>query len=53
MEFGAHRNFDALRLAMLQEEQEVEREKEEEKLNPMKLLENRTKQSKEEMDGKF
>ena len=50
MEFGAHRNFDALRLAVLKEEKEVELEKEEEKLNPMKLLENRTKQSKEEMD---
>lgn len=50
MEFGAHRCFDALRLAMLQEDNEVEREKEEEKLNPMKLLENRTKQSKEEME---
>lgn len=50
MEFGAHRCFDALRLAMLQEEDEIEREKEEEKLNPMKLLENRTKQSKEEME---
>lgn len=50
MEFGAHRCFDALRLAMLQEDDEIEREKEEEKLNPMKLLENRTKQSKEEME---
>lgn len=50
MEFGAHRCFDALRLAMMQADDEVEREKEEEKLNPMKLLENRTKQSKEEME---
>lgn len=50
MEFGAHRNFDALRLAILQEDREIEAEKEEEKLNPMKLLENRTKQSKEEME---
>ena len=50
MEFGAHRNFDALRLAVLKEERKIEEEKEEEKLNPMKLLENRTKQSKEEME---
>lgn len=50
MENGAHRNFDALRLAELQEQAEIEREKEEEKLNPMKMLENRTKQSREEME---
>lgn len=50
MEKGAHRNFDALRLAELQQQAEIEREKEEEQLNPMKMLENRTKQSRDEME---
>ncbi|KAG1714569.1 Coiled-coil domain-containing protein 94 [Nymphon striatum] len=50
IEHGATRNFQALKMAEEQAEKaEVERE-EDEKNNPMKVLENRTKTSKYEMD---
>ncbi|KAF6200341.1 hypothetical protein GE061_006644 [Apolygus lucorum] len=50
IEAGATRNFMALKLAEEQAEREEEERKEEEASNPMKLLENRTKQSKHELD---
>ncbi|XP_018331756.1 YJU2 splicing factor homolog [Agrilus planipennis] len=50
IEAGATRNFMALKLAEEQALREEEEEKEEEQNNPMKLLENRTKQSKNEID---
>lgn len=50
IEAGATRNFMALKLAEEQAEREEEERKEEEASNPMKLLENRTKQSKQELD---
>ncbi|XP_031552245.1 splicing factor YJU2-like [Actinia tenebrosa] len=49
-ERGATRNFQA-QLMMERQEEETKKEKEEEELNnPMKALENRTKESKQEMD---
>ncbi|UYV65151.1 CCDC94 [Cordylochernes scorpioides] len=50
MEHGATRNFQALKLAEQQSEQAAREEEEEEKSNPMKLLEKRTKTSKQEME---
>ncbi|RWS11258.1 coiled-coil domain-containing protein 9-like protein [Dinothrombium tinctorium] len=50
LEHGATRNFQALRLAEQQAEREAKEKQEEEKLNPMKLLENRTKASRREME---
>lgn len=50
VENGASRNFQALKLAEEQAEREAKEQEEEEKSNPMKLLENRTKASKQEME---
>jgi len=50
IEAGATRNFMALKLAEEQAQREVDAEKEEESTNPMKLLENRTKASREEIE---
>ncbi|XP_060531862.1 splicing factor YJU2 [Cylas formicarius] len=50
IEAGATRNFMALKLAEEQAIREEEEAKEEEANNPMKLLENRTKQSKNEIE---
>lgn len=50
VEHGASRNFQALKLAEEAAEREAKEEEEEEKNNPMKLLEKRTKASKQEMD---
>lgn len=50
MEAGAKRNFMALKLAQEQEKREEEELKEEEANNPMTLLENRTQQSKMELE---
>ncbi|XP_023210474.1 coiled-coil domain-containing protein 94-like [Centruroides sculpturatus] len=50
VENGATRNFQALKLAEEQAEREAKEIEEEEKSNPMKLLENRTKASKREME---
>ena len=50
IEAGATRNFMALKLAEEQAQREEEERKEEEATNPMKLLENRTQQSKQEID---
>lgn len=50
IEEGATRNFMALKLAQEQEKREEEEAKEEEASNPMKLLENRTQQSKFEIE---
>ncbi len=49
MEKGAIRNFECVRLAEKQAEAEAKHEKEEEANNPMKLLENRTRDSRREM----
>lgn len=49
LEHGATRNFQAYRLAQMQAEQEAKDEAEMERLNPMLLLEKRTKASKKEM----
>ncbi|MCJ8745106.1 hypothetical protein PDJAM_G00126560 [Pangasius djambal] len=50
MEHGATRNFQAEKL-IEEEEQKIQREREEEELNnPMKVLENRTRDSKMEME---
>lgn len=49
MEFGAIRNFESVRLAEIQAEKEAKKEKEEEENNPMKVLENRTRDSRREM----
>ncbi|KAM3870901.1 splicing factor YJU2 [Diretmus argenteus] len=50
MEHGATRNFQAEKL-MEEEEKKIQREREEEELNnPMKVLENRTRDSKMEME---
>lgn len=51
VEHGATPNFKALKLAEQQAEQEAKEKEEEEKLNPMKLLENRTKASRREMEA--
>lgn len=50
MENGAIRNFESLRLAEKQAENEAIQAKEEEENNPMKVLENRTRDSRREMD---
>lgn len=50
IEAGATRNFMALKLAEEQAMREEEEAKEEEANNPMKLLENRTQQSKNEIE---
>nr|CAG4641286.1 EOG090X0G3U [Eulimnadia texana] len=50
IEAGATRNFMALKLAEEAAKREIEQEKEEERLNPMKLLENRTKASRNEIE---
>ncbi|XP_055382663.1 splicing factor YJU2 [Condylostylus longicornis] len=50
IEAGATRNFMALKLAEEQARREDEELKEEEANNPMKLLENRTEQSKNEIE---
>ena len=49
MENGAIRNFESLRLAEKQAENEAKQKKEEEENNPMKILENRTRDSRREM----
>jgi len=51
VEHGATPNFKALKLAEQQAVQEEKDKQEEEKLNPMKLLENRTKASRREMES--
>jgi hypothetical protein len=51
LEHGATRNFQAYRLAEMQAAKEAADAEEEEKLNPMKMLENRTKASKREMQA--
>ena len=51
VEHGATPNFKALKIAEQQAVQEEKDRQEEEKLNPMKLLENRTKQSRREMEN--
>lgn len=50
IEAGAIRNFMALKLAEEQAKREEDEEKEEEATNPMKLLEKRTQQSKQEIE---
>lgn len=50
IEAGATRNFMALKLAEEQAQREENERKEEEANNPMKLLENRTQQSKHELE---
>ncbi|XP_015924689.1 splicing factor YJU2 [Parasteatoda tepidariorum] len=50
VEHGATRNFQALKLAEEAAAKEAKELEEEEKGNPMKLLENRTKASKQEME---
>lgn len=50
IEAGATRNFMALKLAEEQAQREDDELKEEEATNPMKLLEKRTQQSKQEID---
>ncbi|XP_046623789.1 splicing factor YJU2 [Neodiprion virginianus] len=50
IEAGATRNFMALKLAEEQAQREEDEEKEEEATNPMKLLEKRTQQSKQELE---
>lgn len=50
VEHGASRNFQALKLAEEAAAKEARELEEEEKNNPMKLLENRTKASKQEME---
>lgn len=50
VEAGATRNFMAFKLAEEQAAREIEAEKEEERTNPMKLLENRTKASRGEIE---
>lgn len=50
IEAGATRNFMALKLAEEQAKREDDELKEEEANNPMKLLENRTEQSKNEIE---
>lgn len=50
MEEGATRNFEAFRLARMQEEKAKKEKEDEEANNPMKALENRTMESRNEMD---
>ncbi|CAF3217693.1 unnamed protein product [Rotaria socialis] len=49
LEHGAMRNFESVRLAEKQAKEEAAKVLEEEALNPMKLLENRTRDSRQEM----
>lgn len=51
VEYGATENFMALKMAERQAREEAEAEEEEEKINPMKHLENRTKASKQQMEA--
>lgn len=51
VEHGATPNFKALKLAEKQAIEEQKEKEEEERLNPMKLLENRTKASRREMEN--
>lgn len=51
VEHGATENFMALKMAEKQAREEAEAEVEEEKINPMKHLENRTKSSKQQMEA--
>lgn len=51
VEHGATENFMALKMAERQARDEAEAEDEEEKINPMKHLENRTKASKQQMEA--
>lgn len=51
VEHGATENFMALKMAERQAREEAEAEDEEEKINPMKHLENRTKASKQQMEA--
>lgn len=51
VEHGATENFRALKLAEKQAREEAEAEEEEEKINPMKHLENRTKSSRQQMEA--
>lgn len=51
VEHGATENFMALKLADKQAREEAEAEEEEEKINPMKHLENRTKASRQQMEA--
>ena len=50
LEKGATRNFQAVRLAEMEEEKKEEAKLEEEKNNPMIALERRTEDSRREMD---
>ena len=50
IEAGASRNFMALKMAEEQAQREEDEEREEEATNPMKLLEKRTQQSKNELE---
>ena len=50
VEHGAYRTFQASRLAELEEERLQQEREEEEASNPMVALENRTKESRREMD---
>ncbi|ELT97109.1 hypothetical protein CAPTEDRAFT_160604 [Capitella teleta] len=50
LEAGATRNFEAAKTAELLARREIEEKEAEEKNNPMKVLENRTKASRQEMD---
>jgi len=49
LEHGGIRNFESIRLAEKQAKEEATKEAEEEAINPMKLLENRTRDSRQEM----
>lgn len=51
VEHGATEHFKAAKLAEKQAREEAEAEEEEEKINPMKHLENRTKASKQQMEA--
>ncbi|KAF6039190.1 CCDC94 [Bugula neritina] len=50
LETGATRNFEAAKTLMDQEKKKQQAIEDEEAANPMKVLENRTKQSRNEMD---
>lgn len=51
VEHGATENFMAAKMAEKQAQEEAEAEEKEEKINPMKHLENRTKASKQQMEA--
>lgn len=51
IEHGATENFMALKMAERQAQEEAKAEEEEEKINPMKQLENRTKASRQQMEA--